>query len=121
MKGICTTAIAVMALCVVVGAESVREMNMMYTGCVEAVNHGGSFFLTHVGDGGQKAMRDSMDKDHMTPNALVLAGRDLKKHVGQTVTVTGPVSPGAMGTLRGDLKTLAVGSLKVVAKSCSKE
>jgi len=121
MKWIWTTAIAVMALHLVVGAESPREMNLTYTGCVEAVNHGGSFFLTHVSDGGQHAMKDSMDKDHMTPNTLVLAGHDLKKHAGQTVTVTGPVSPGATGTLRGDLKTLAVGSLKVVAKSCSKE
>jgi hypothetical protein len=121
MNRIYTTAMAVVALSVIVGAESAREMNMTYTGCVEAVNHGGSFFLTRVSDGGRKAMKDGMDKDHMTPNTLVLAGRDLKKHVGQTVTVTGLVSPGAMGTLRGDLKTLAVGSLKVVAKSCSKE
>ena len=140
MKRIWTTAIAVMALCVVVGAESVREMNMMYTGCVEAVNHGGSFLLTHVADDHQAMMphdgmmksesgvakkdepraSNEMHDDHMMSSAVVLTGRsDLKKHVGQRVTVTGSLSRGMSETMPNGRDTLAVASLKILAKSCS--
>jgi hypothetical protein len=85
------------------------------------VNHDGAFFLTHASEAGHTAMKDDMKADHMAPARLALAGRDLKKHVGQQVTVTGPVSTSSMTTMSGDFKTLAVGSLKVVAKSCPKE
>jgi len=116
------------------------KMNMTYTGCVEAVNHGGSFLLTHLADDHQAMMHhDSMMKsdskmakkdeprasnemrdDHMTPSAVVLTGRsDLKKHVGQKVAVTGSLSHGMSETMPNDRDTLAVASLKVVAKSCS--
>ena len=56
----------------------------------------------------------------MMPSAVVLTGRsDLKKHVGQKVTVTGSLSHGMSETMSNDRDTLAVASLKVVAKSCS--
>jgi hypothetical protein len=58
--------------------------------------------------------------DGMAPRALVLNGSaDVKKHVGQKVTVAGSRSAGSPNTLRTDLETLNVSSLKVVAKSCS--
>src|SRR5215510_6373020 len=58
--------------------------------------------------------------DHMMPGTVVLTGRsDLKKHVGQKVTVTGSLSHGMSETMPNDRDTLAVASLKVVAKSCS--
>jgi len=116
------------------------KMNMTYTGCVESVNHGGSFLLTHVADDQQSMMHhDSMMKsdsgmakedeprasnemhdDHMMPAAVVLTGRsDLKKHVGQKVAVTGSLSRGMSETMPNDRDTLAVASLKVLAKSCS--
>jgi len=148
MKWMWSTAIVVAAVSAAVGAQSAKDadrpamgdrMNTTYTGCVEAVNHGGSFLLTHVGDSHEKAMKDEMsmkkdmgnmkteahasndmNMDHMIPSALALTGSsDLKKHVGQKVTVTGSLSSGAMDTMRNDLDTLTVGSLKVVAKSCS--
>src|SRR5262245_34896193 len=102
------------------------KANMMYTGCVESVNHGGKFLLTHVADDHQVMMghdgmkKDSgmekndeaaassdMHRDHMTPSFLVLTGSsDLEKHVGQIVTVTGLVSKGSMdGGTRSDLDT----------------
>jgi hypothetical protein len=125
-----SAAIAVLAVSSAVTAQSSRDMNtpekshkmnMTYTGCVEAVNHGGSFFLTHVSDGGMAMKDGDTHKDHMTPNTLVLTGRDLNKHVGQKVTITGPVSMDSMATMRADLHTLAVASLKVVAMSCAQE
>jgi hypothetical protein len=132
-----------------VSAQSGKEMNapkmgdkmkMTYTGCVEAVNHGGSFLLTHIGDDHEAMMgRDEMMKsdsemsktgaphasnemhdDHMMSAAIVLIGRsDLKKHVGQKVTVTGSRLHAMSDTMPNDRDTLAVTSLKVVAKSCS--
>jgi len=110
------------------------KMNMTYTGCVEAVNHGGSFLLTHIADGeammshdgmmkdDSKMARDSKmaNKDEMMLSTLALSGRsDLKKYVGQKVTVTGAVSRAMAGSMSNDRDTLAVASLKVVAKSCS--
>ncbi len=108
------------------------------TGCVETVNHGGSFLLTHVAVDHQAMLHDAgmmksdskmpkkdeprasneMHDDHMMPSALVLTGRsDLTKHVGEKVTVTGLLSRGMSETMPNDRDTLA--SLKVVAKSCS--
>ena len=158
MKWIWSTAFVVVAVSAVASAQSGKEMsepkkgsnmNMTYTGCVEAVNHGGSFLLTHVGGDHQSgpavkrmptmmnhdammktdsetAKKDDpsasneMHGDHMMPSAVVLTGRsDLKKHVGQKVTVSGSLSHGMSETMSSDRSTLAVASLKVVAKSCS--
>jgi uncharacterized membrane protein YgdD (TMEM256/DUF423 family) len=91
------------------------SMSSTFTGCVEVVNHGGIFLLTHLDADESKAA-----SDHMTPGTVLLAGSSkLKKHVGQKVTVMGSLSKGTMGRLRSDVDTLTLGSLKVVAKSCS--
>lgn len=109
------------------------DMKMTYTGCIVAVNHGGSFLLTDVSDDhdtmthhdremkneSETAEKHEMDGDHMTSRAFVLTGRsDLKKHAGQRVTVTGSLSNRTSETTTNDRGTLAVASLKVVAKSC---
>jgi len=39
--------------------------------------------------------------------------------VGQKVSITGSVSEGSMGTMRQDVSTLTIKTLKVIAKSCS--
>jgi hypothetical protein len=149
MKWMWSTALVVVAVSATVSAQSGKGMNepkmgdqvnMSYTGCVEAVNHGGSFLLTHVADDHQTMMpRDGVMKsesgmtkkdepsasnemhdDHMMPSAVVLTGRsDLKKHVGQKVTVTGALSRGMSETMPNDRETLAVASLKILGKSCS--
>ena len=148
MKWMWSTAFGVVAVTAVVSAQSGKDMNtpkmadnmnMTYSGCLEAVNHGGSFLLTHVGDDHQAMMHhDAMTADskmakkdappvsnemhgeHMMPSAIVLLGRsDLNKHVGQKVTVTGSVSHGMSDTMPSNRDTLTVTSLKVVAKSCA--
>jgi len=59
---------------------------------------------------------------HMMATTVVLSGRsDLRKHIGQKVTVTGALSKGSPSSGRDDLNTLAVKSLKVIAKACSQE
>jgi hypothetical protein len=116
------------------------KMNMTYTGCVEVVNHGGTYLLTHVADDRQTMMHhDGMTKsdseraqkdeprpssemhdEHMMSSAVALTGRsDLMKHVGQKVTVTGSLSHGMSEAMPNERETLAVASLKVVAQSCS--
>jgi hypothetical protein len=121
------------------GTKMAGNMNKTYTGCVEAVNDGGSFLLTQVGDGHQAMMHHDatmktdagmakpdepaaetgMHGDRMTPDAVVLTGRpDLKKHVGQKVTVSGALSHGMSAAMPGNHDTLSVASLKVIAKSC---
>jgi len=131
MKLMLGTAIVVIAVGTAASAQSGKDMGApmqgdkmttTYTGCVEVVNHGGAFLLTHVGDDHEKGMKNdmAMPSDHMMPSTVALTGSsDLKKHVGQKVTVTGSLSTGSMGTMRDDLHTLTVSSLKVVAKSCS--
>ena len=58
--------------------------------------------------------------DAMAWKSFALAGStDLSKHVGQKVSVTGSLSDGSMGTMRQDLSTLTIKTLKVIAKSCS--
>jgi hypothetical protein len=115
------------------------KMPMTYTGCVESVNHGGAYLLTHLADDHQTgmghdgkmktdsamAMKDEpassdMHGDHIWSSSLVLAGAaDLKKHVGRRVAVTGVVSKGSMdGGMKGDIDMVTVGSLKVVGKGC---
>ena len=149
MKWMWGTALVVIAVSATVSGQSGKDMsepkmgdkmNMTYTGCVEAVNHGGSFLLTHVADDHQAMMHhddmmkseskmakndepgasNQMHDDHVMPSAVALTGRsDLKKHVGQKVTVTGSLSHGMSEMTSNDRDTLAVASLKVVAKSCS--
>jgi hypothetical protein len=140
MKTMWSTAIVIVAVSAAVGAQSGKQMDksmmgdktpMMYTGCVESVNHGGTYLLTHLAEDHQMAMghdgkmknesaSSDMHGDHMMPSSLVLAGpSDLKKHVGRKVTVTGSVSKGSMdGGMKSDLETLTVGSLKVVGQAC---
>lgn len=67
-------------------------------------------------------MADEKDEktDAMTSKSFALAGStELSNHVGQKVSVTGSLSDGSMGTMRQDVSTLTIKSLKVVAKSCS--
>lgn len=138
--------VVVVAVSSAAGAQSGKEpvmvdkMKTTYTGCVEAVNHGGTFMLTRVGDDRMGAMDDGMkmkkddapmNKDEpkamddmgmqtTAPSALVLTGSsDLKKLVGQKVSVTGSLSTEPANTMRNDVGTLTVSSVKVVAKSCS--
>ena len=148
MKTMWSTAIVIVAVSAAVGAQSGKEMDksmmgdktpMMYTGCVESVNHDASFLLSHVADDSnamtqqdgmmksdsrmankdQPRASNEMHDEHMMPAAVVLAGRsDLKKHVGQKVRVTGSLSPGMSGTMSNGRDTLTVASLKVLAKSC---
>jgi hypothetical protein len=112
-------AIAAMTISTAAGAQG----NMTYTGCLEAVNHGGMFLLTRVDDG-MTMKKEETPMDHsggaMATKAMVLVGAsNLRKHVGRKVSVTGTLSNGAAGTMRQDLSTLNVKTLKVVAKSCS--
>jgi len=149
MKRMWSTAFVVAAMSSAAAAQSGREMSRAamtdamattYTGCVEAVNHGGTFMLTHVGDDHMGAMHDdtmkkkddsimkkaepmAVDDMHMhamAPDAFILVGKsELKKHVGQKVSVTGSLSNASMDSTRTDLGTLTVSALKVVGKSCS--
>ena len=58
--------------------------------------------------------------DAMSAKSFALAGStNLSKHIGQRVSVTGSLSDGAMGTMRRDLSTLTIKTLKVIGKSCS--
>src|SRR5262245_29755902 len=133
-----TTALAaIVAVSASVSAQSDKNMTnamhddmakVTYTGCVQTVNHGSWFLLAHAESGGQKAMKHdmamqhdmAMESDHMMADSFALAGRsDFAKHVGQKVTVVGALSDKPAGTMQNHLQTLTVGSLKVVAKSCS--
>lgn len=123
MKWMWSTAFVVIAVSAV-SAQSGKDMKpptmgdpmqATYTGCIVNVNHGASFVLTHVADDRQTMMHhDGMMK------SIVLTGRsDLKKHVGQTVTVAGALSHGMADETSKGRDMLAVASLTVVAKSCS--
>lgn len=154
---ILSTAVVAMSVTAAVGAQSTKamgkpsqgdKMSMTYTGCVESVNHGGTFLLTKVDSVGAESMHGDMAMKHddemamkgdaakampreqtpmvddkmdtMPSKSFVLAGSgNLSKHVGQKVSVTGSLSDGPMGTLRQDVSTLTVKTLKVIAKSCS--
>jgi hypothetical protein len=76
--------------------------------------------------GAAKTMQDEQTPmaeqkmDAMPSKSFALAGSaNLIKHVGQKVSVTGSLSDGSMGTMRQDVSTLTVKTLKVIAKSCS--
>lgn len=116
--------------------------NAAYVGCIESVNHGARFILTHVSDG--TAMNDTMKKPDskmesmkhddmkdmkhddmksgdrmgmMAPESFALktTAVDLRKHVGQKVSLTGTRAEGEGADMT---PTLTVSALKVVAKSC---
>lgn len=154
---ILATAVVALSVTAAVAAQSTKDMDrpskggtmsMTYTGCVESVNHGGTFLLTKVGHVGAKPMHGNTAMKHqddvampgdaakpmqheqmpmadekmdmMPSESFVLAGTsNLNKHVGHTVSVTGSLSNGAMGTMRQDVSTLTIKTLKVIAKSCS--
>jgi hypothetical protein len=147
------TGISIVAAVSVVGAQSGKNMDhapmgetmkTTYTGCVETVNHGAAFVLTHIADDHMGMMRsdmampepmkmndDAMMKQAgpsdmhetgmhpMAPTAMLLAGSpNVRKHVGQKVEVTGSLSKAPENRMPQDLETLNVSSLKVVAKTC---
>jgi hypothetical protein len=154
---ILSTAVVAMSVTAALGAQSMKgmgtpskedSMSTTYTGCVESVNHGGSFLLRKIDSADADAMHGDMGMAHHDDMAMkgdaaktmqheqmpmadakmdakgstwfTLAGSsDLSKHVGQRVSVTGSLSHDTMGTMRQDVPTLTVKSLKVLAKSCS--
>jgi len=61
---------------------------------------------------------EKMDPTPSKSFALV-GSTDLSKRVGQKVSVRGSLSDSSMGTMRQDVSTLTIKTLKVVAKSCS--
>lgn len=146
MKWMLSTAFVVIGVSAAATAQSGKDMTQpkmaekmkrTYTGCIQDVNHGASFLLTHVAGDQQKMMQhDAMMKsdsdmakkdepqamhgDHMMGSDVVLTGRsDLKKHVGQKVTVSGTLSDDMSDAMSKHRDTLSVDSLKVVSKSCS--
>ena len=138
----------VMAATSVAGAQTENKMAhpmgdmtpMTYTGCVESINHGAAFVLTHLSDNHMmdshagtmkhddmmktkdEAMKDSAgggSMDAMTPAALLLTGAfDMRKHTGQEIRVTGVLSKASDQVMPRELDSLKVSSLKTVAKSC---
>jgi hypothetical protein len=123
-------------------ASNDKTMSTTYTGCVESVNHGAWFVLTRVDtadrdiaithhddmamkgeaakmQSGPTPMADDM-MDAMPSKSFALMGAaNLSRYVGQQVSVTGSLSNRRIGTMRHDMSTLTVKTLKVVAASCS--
>src|SRR5215475_4111348 len=104
-------------------------MSMTYTGCVESINHGAAFALTHLSgdhmmdshDAAMKnhdmmkakdeAMKDSAagggSMDAMPPAALLLTGAfNMRKHTGQQIRVTGVLSKASDQTMPRGLDSL---------------
>lgn len=140
MKWMWNTALLVLMVAATVSAQSGGNMHapamgdsmkMSYTGCVAKGDAAGSFLLTHVADSHEAMMaHDGMMKDgtmkdgaamkDASAGTIALTGQaDLKTHVGQKVTVTGAVSHGMSDAMPNGRDTLAIASLKVLAKSCS--
>ena len=104
-----------------------------YSGCLER-SQSGSYSLTHLtaadakmsmskSDSAMSTMKaetmkkdETMGKDAMAPASLSLSGpgKDLSKHVGHRVIVTGNDGDGMNGMV-----TFKVKSLKAIGKSCS--
>jgi hypothetical protein len=111
-------------------------MNETYVGCVEAGNAPGSFVLTHVSHEsmhGASMAKDEMHQDTnkkdtmmeheghaaedmsmpAAPSSVMLAGSAVsKKYLGRKVSVSGPVTMASQ-------TSVAVKSIKVIAKACS--
>jgi hypothetical protein len=112
------------------GSKAGNKMNMTFTGCVEAVQPGGSFVLTHVADSMMQNNSEMTKKDGtrtskqmhaatmMSSGMVLTGGTDFRQHVGQKVTVTGSRSHGTSEAMPHGQDTLTVASLKVIAKSC---
>ena len=90
-----------------------RRYATCHTGCIESVNHGGSFLLTHVADDHQTMMaHDGMKKESgMEKNAEAAGPSDM--HEDRTMP-----TPFALAGRMRNLETLTVASLKVVANTC---
>jgi hypothetical protein len=119
--------------------DSMAAMKATYVGCVESVNHGARFILTQVTAAAMKpAMKqhdskmedvkpNDMKRDEMKAGeegaammapvtfALKAGSVDLRKHVGNKVSVTGSRVEGDGADMT---PTFAIASLKVVARSC---
>ena len=108
--------------------------DVTYTGCLESGTTGdGMFVLAHPAmmDSGKKdaMMKPSGKMDTMAGHdmsehnmmsmmlSVSTTGPDLRKHLGQKVSVTGSVSH-EMKDAATDQSTLTVKSLKMVSKSC---
>src|SRR4030095_13067984 len=74
---ILTTVVVTMSVTAAVGAQYTRAggkpskgdtMTMTYTGCVESVNHGGSFLLTKIDS--PESMRGDMSMKHQDGMAM---------------------------------------------------
>jgi hypothetical protein len=128
-------------------AANDKTMSTTYTGCVESVNHGAWFVLTRVDTADREARHRDMAMTHhddmamkgeaarmqsgptpmaddtmdaMPSKSFALTGAaNLSRYVGQQVSVTGSLSNRPIGTMRHDMSTLTVKTLKVVAASCS--
>ena len=125
-KWIVSAVVAAMSVTAVLGAQSMTAMgkpsqddmnSTTYTGCVESWNHGAAFLLTKIEHQGAE-MTDSK-KDTMSKSFALAGMANLDKHVGEKVSVTGSVSKSSTGTMRPDVPTLTLKTLKVIAKSCS--
>ena len=94
-------------------------MPMTYTGCVESINHGAAFALTHLSD---DHMMNSHGAAMKNNDMLLLTGAfNMRKHTGQEIRVTGVLSKASDQAMPQKLDSLKVSSLKVVAKSCRAE
>ena len=86
MKWMWSTAFVVVAVSAVASAQSGKEMNepkmgnmMTHYGCVEAVNHGGSFLLTHVGDDHQSGPAVKRTPTMMNHDAMMKTDSEMAK------------------------------------------
>ena len=78
-NSILSTAVVAMSVTAAVGAQSTKAigkpskgdtMSMTYTGCVESVNHGGTFLLTRVDGVGAESMHGDMAMKHHDDMAM---------------------------------------------------
>lgn len=98
-----------------------------YTGCLEAGSAPGAFVLSRAEQMMMNSMRedtktgDGMSHDMMMPTMLTLVTTsvDLRKHVGQRVSVTGTSEAAGKDAMGKEPSTFTVKTLKTVAKSCS--
>ena len=114
--------------CAVLNAQDAKPPMMAdmtratLTGCLVDVNAGGEFVLTHVEEDHRMPMPapDQSPADQTMSHVVTLTGRSgLKKHVGQKVKVAGTLTRGMSDTMPNRRDSLALTSLKVVARSCS--
>ena len=153
VAAVCSVAVAAQSGATMVKGDTMSKMEMKdttYTGCIEAGSTDGSFTLTHLSSDermGKEMMKpgamkndgmakdnmakDPMTKEHMgldamTPTTVNLASVsiDLRKHLGNKVSVTGSLAYEKMdamgkGTMSKATSTFTIKSLKMVAASCS--